>query len=164
MKKETQEKKSKYSISKRQKYAFDASVQNVLIANDTIKMSQNWLWSLGIAELSFLGVILLRGGVEYVCLIKTIIILILVAFVIFIIGSALQFQHVLRKARFYENISNKAYSYLKKGIDEVEKIPDELNLPEKQIVTNKLVNRLFVTSYILVVVATMGIIFFILIK
>lgn len=154
--------KKKYNISKRQKYAFDASVQNTNLANDTIKMSQNWLWSLGIAELSFLGVILFSGGIKYLCIVKIIIIVILIAFIIFIIGSVLQFQHLLKKARFYENISNSALIYLRDEIDEVDEIPYDLDFPKKQIVSSNVTNRLFMTSYVFIVIATVGIIFFIL--
>jgi len=48
--------KTKFDIQKRQQSAFEASVDNVKMANEAIKSSQNWLLLLGLAELSFLGV------------------------------------------------------------------------------------------------------------
>ena len=47
---------NKFDIEKRQKSSFDASVENVKMANDAIKSSQNWLLLLGLAEMSFLGI------------------------------------------------------------------------------------------------------------
>jgi len=53
--------KTKFDIQKRQQSAFEASVDNVKMANEAIKSSQNWLLLLGLAELSFLGAILFKN-------------------------------------------------------------------------------------------------------
>ncbi len=151
----------KHSIAERQKHAFEATIKNVDLANDTIKMSQNWIWSLGIAELSFLAIALFSEKIGYSECIKVIIVMILSAFVLFIVASIIQFKHILNIARYYEDISNIASKkYLNKNIDVVDKMPEELKFKEEQIVSSKLANVFFILSFLLIIVATIEIIFF----
>lgn len=149
----------RFDLEKRQKNAFEAAVENAKMANEAIKSSQNWLLLLGLAEMSFLGMILLRRELISIFWIKILIIILLIAFILFILGSILQYKHLLRGARIYGTISDKAIDYLNKGERFVDNIPEELKLPAKQIVSSKLVNHLFFGSYVLVILATIGIIF-----
>ena len=149
----------KFDLEKRQKSAFEAVVENVKMANEAVKSSQNWLLLLSLAEMSFLGMILLKKDNFWI--IKVLIIILLVAFVLFILGSVLQYKHLLKRARVYEEISNKATEYLIRGIRFVNEIPKELKLPEKQIASNKCADYLISSSYILVILTTIGIIFLI---
>ncbi len=152
---------SKFDLSKRQRNAFEASVENAKIANDAIKSSQGWLLVLGLAEMSFLGTLLIKDDSVFAtpCL-KILIIFLLIAFIFFILGSVFQYRHALNSARKYEEISNRVLdSYLNKNIHIVDKIPKELELPKKQMVTSKTANYLIFGSYILVILATIGVIF-----
>jgi hypothetical protein len=150
-----------FDIAKRQQATFDASVENAKIANDAIVKAQNWFLVLGLAELSFLGTIFLSDfqiTCQVLFLIKFLIILLLSSFIIFIIASVLQYQYMLRVARFYEIISNNAIEYMSKGINELEKEPENLRLDRKQIKSNILTNYLFATVLLLILLATLGII------
>lgn len=155
---------SKFDIKKRQKSTFNASVENVKLANDFLKLSQNWLWSLGIAELSFFGVIIFKQNIEnfYIILfIKILVVLLLSSFISFIWASALQYKHILGLARFYEKISNQAIEYLQKGEEFLNKEPSDLGLPKQQIISSKLASYLFFASYLFTILATLGLIIFI---
>ncbi len=152
----------KFDLKKRQKSAFEAAVENAKIANEAIKSSQGWLLVLGLAEMSFLGTLLLINETIYSCWLKTLIIALLTAFILFILGSITQYKHARRIARDYERISRKAVdNYLNKNIRFVDQIPQELELPKRQIVSSRIVNCLILTSYILVILVTIGIIFLI---
>lgn len=160
-----EENKSIFDISKRQRFSFNAAVENVKSANNAIKLSQNWLWSLGIAELSFLGVVIFKdsSGIDsLVCFIKALVIVLLLSFVSFILASVLQYKHALKAARNHESISKRAYEYLRDAAY-LENEPSDLKLPDKQITTGRAVNLFFLSSYILTISATIGIIIFILI-
>jgi len=147
-----------FDIQKRQQHTFEAAVENAKIANDAIKSSQNWLLVLGLAEMSFLGALLFRNGLLNAdCFSKSLLIALLVAFVLFIVGSVVQYKHALGMAREYEHISNTALKYLQEGRQSVEKMPEELELPEKQIESNVSANYLIFSSYILVILVTIGI-------
>lgn len=150
--------KPKFDIQKRQQYAFEASVDNVKMGNDAIKASQNWLLILGLAELSFLGAVLLKdGGNNY--LIKILVVALLLAFSLFIAGSLGQYKHLLRSARQYDEISRKAVDgYLKKGITTMDEVPGDLELPARQIMSNSTTNHLVAGAYILVLFVTLAII------
>lgn len=149
----------KFDIRKRQRNTFEAAVENVKIANDAIKSSQGWLLILGLAELSFLGTLLLINGIIPGCWLKLLIVTLLIAFILFILGSIMQYRHALKIARIYEGISRTAINnYINKGICIVEKMPGELELPKTQIVSNKTTNYLISASYILVILVTIGII------
>jgi hypothetical protein len=159
-----EDRKPKFDLRKRQEYAFSASVENAKLANEAIKSSQNWLLVLGLAEMSFLGTLLLRDGSVYVCGIKALIIILLLAFVTFITGSVMQYKHMLKSARTFERISNLAITkYLNKRIKVADKIPEELELPEKQIISSDTANYFLFSAYLLIMVATFGIIFLIII-
>jgi len=153
------QKNGKFDIKKRKQYAFDASVENSKGANEAIKVSQNWLLVLALAELSFIGSLLLTDTLSVsVGLLKLLALALLASFISFIVASIAQYQHVLRIARVYECISMRAVqNYLQKGIDSTDEEPKELELPQTQIASNKIANRLFLTSYVLVILATLGI-------
>lgn len=149
----------KFDLEKRQKSAFEAAVENAKIANDAIKSSQGWLLVLGLAEMSFLGTLLLTNETISSCWLKLLIIALLVAFVLFIFGSIAQYKHALRIARRYEEISRKAVDdYLNKDIRFVGKMPEELELPKRQIVSSKVTDYLIFASYVLVILTTLGVI------
>lgn len=159
-----EDRKPKFDLGKRQEYAFSASVENAKLANEAIKSSQNWLLVLGLAEMSFLGTLLLRDGSVYACGIKALIIILLLAFVTFITGSVMQYKHMLKSTRTFERISNLAITkYLNKGIKVADKVPEELEFPEKQIISSNTANYFLFSAYLLIMVATFGIIFLIII-
>jgi len=153
------EQAQKFDLKKRQKSAFEAAVENAKIANEAIKSSQGWLLVLGLAEMSFLGTLLLINETIYSCWLKTLIIALLMAFVLFILGSITQYKHALRIARDYEGLSRRAVDdYLNKGIRFVDQVPQELELPKRQIVSSRITNYLIFASYVLVILVTLGII------
>lgn len=154
-------KKQLFDVLKRQKYSFDASVENTKIANEAVKLSQNWVWSLGVTQLSFLGFLLLNKDtleINEVWPIKMLIIFLLISFISFIGASTVQFQYILRRVRFYESITLKATEYLQNEQYFLNNEPKELQLPTVQTTTGKITNILLLISYILTVVATLGVI------
>ncbi|MFC1478747.1 hypothetical protein ACFL57_04740 [Candidatus Margulisiibacteriota bacterium] len=154
----SEKKTNQFDIEKRQASAHTAAVDNAKSANSAITASQNWLLILGLAQLSFLGSLLLKEEIILPVLIKTLVIVLLLSFVSFILASRLQFTHLVRIARLYERISKNAMHYLIRGISAIEKCPKDLELPEEQIVSSRLSNILFDTSNILVGLSTIGII------
>jgi len=152
--------KQLFDISKRQKYAFEAAVENSKIANQSVTNSQNWILVLGTTELVFLGSLLVMDEIadNHQCLVRFLIILILLSFLMFIWGSRSQFKYVVRKARMYESISTTAINkYLNKGIYEVDKIPKDLKFSDKQIISDKASNILMFSSLITITAVTIGI-------
>ncbi len=160
---ELKKEKPKYDISKRQAAAFQASSENAKHANDAIKISQNWLLVLGLAEMSFLGSLILKNNesVGRIYLIKLLLIILLISFMLFISGSVKQYKHVLMLARKYENISNIALNYLKQGFEVMDKMPNELEFPNNQIISDKWANILLFGSYLTILVVTSAIAFLI---
>lgn len=159
-----EDKKPKFDLGKRQEYAFSASVENAKLANEAIKSSQNWLLVLGLAEMSFLGTLLLKDSIINIYGIKTLLIILLLAFVAFITGSVMQYKHMLKSARTFERISNIAITkYLNKGRSVADEMPKELELPEKQIISSNTANYFLFSAYLLIMVATFGIILLIII-
>ena len=76
----------------------------------------------------------------------------------------MQYKHMLKSARTFERISNLAITkYLNKGIKVADKMPEELELPEKQIISSNTANYFLFSAYLLIMVATFGIIFLIII-
>ncbi len=156
------EQEAKYDLQKRQEYTFQAAVENAKQANMSISASQNWLLILGLAEMSFLGTLLINEVTGFpIWGQKIILVALLIAFILFVIGSVFQYRHSLRNARFHHDISNKALKYINRGERFVSTMPEELKLPERQIKSCGPANWCMFPALLLVMVSTLGIIYFI---
>lgn len=151
--------KNRFDLSKLQKSYFEASVDNVLQANDAIKSAQNWLLILGLAEMSFLGAILVQSK-EPSLSIKYILSILLIGFVLFLMGSVKQYKHLLKSARYYKNLSSMILSDIEKNGNLVNEIPNEFK-EESQIRSDKITNVLIFSSFVLILISTFAIIFLI---
>jgi len=149
--------KKKFSIEKIQDHAFEASVVNAKQANEAMKSYQSWLLILCTTELAFLGTLILNEEVEYICLVKALIILILISFFAFIFGGFYQFKDLVKVARNHEKRSNVALEYLKKNIREVEEIPRELEISSKQINSSRKANIGFSIFLFLTIAVNLGV-------
>jgi len=152
---QTQDKK--FDLLKLQNNYFNASVQNVLEANKAIKAAQNWLLVLGLAEMSFLGALLLQNNEPDLC-IRIILSVLLVSFVSFLIGSVKQYKHLLSSARYYENLSNRVLSNIYQNGGFIDEIPEEFKVDKNQIKSDKVTNILFFSSFVMILLSTIAII------
>lgn len=150
----------KYDLGKLQKNYFEATVKNVIQANEAIKSAQNWLLILGLAELSFLGAIILQSE-EIALYIKVILAALLVAFVLFILGSVKQYKHLLSSARYYEELSRRTLAKVEQGQQYVNEIPEEMKLDTKQIKSDKITNILLFSAFCLIILAVLALIPFV---
>lgn len=129
---------------------FIASVVNAKEANLAIGKAQGWVLTLGLAELAFLGN---RGDFSQ-CIIKMEITLLLLAFVLFAIGSVAQYKHVLKISRYYFSISSKILKQVEVNeTSEVEYIPYEF-LDIEVLKTSDTANYFLFTSFILIGIST----------
>jgi len=152
---------TKYSIPKIQEHAFQASVENAQESNISIKAAQNWLCLLVIAEMTFLGTLILNENTGQIALTKTLLIGLVISSISFLIGSIAQYKGIKSRARKYEDISNAACRYLKRGINEVSEIPKDLKLDTRQIVTDRWANEFFMIAFLLMLLVNIGIIYLI---
>ena len=83
---ENESEHKKFDLDKLQKNYFDASVANVLEANKAIRAAQNWLLIIGLAEMSFLGALLLQSS-GHLLYVKVLLVILLF---IFIFGVAIE--------------------------------------------------------------------------
>lgn len=150
----------KYDLGKLQKNYFEATVKNVIQANEAIKSAQNWLLILGLAELSFLGAIILQSE-EVTLYIKVILAALLLAFVLFILGSVKQYKHLLSSARYYEELSRRTLAKVDQGQQYVNEIPEEIKLDTKQIKSDKITNILLFSTFCLIILAVLALIPFV---
>jgi len=161
MENQTQNKKFDLGkLGKLQKSYFDASVANVLEANQAIKAAQNWLLILGLAEMSFLGALLLQDNDQHLY-IRIILSVLLVSFILFIIGSVKQYRHLLSSARYYEKLSNMVLTEIERVDQCVNKIPDEIKVEKNQIKSDKVTNILIYSSLVLILLSTVALILYI---
>lgn len=155
-----QKEDTKFDLKKLQKNYFEASVQNVLEANKAIKAAQNWLLILGIAEMSFLGALLLQNN-EPKLYIKIVLSVLLVSFVLFIIGTVKQYKHLLFSARYYQKLSNTVLSEMENIGQYTDKIPEKIQVNKNQIKTDMITNILIFSSFVLILASTIILIPFI---
>jgi len=83
---ENESEHKKFDLDKLQKNYVDASVANVLEANKAIRAAQNWLLIIGLAEMSFLGALLLQSS-GHLLYVKVLLVILLF---IFIFGVAIE--------------------------------------------------------------------------
>jgi hypothetical protein len=145
----------KFDLSKLQKNYFEASVQNVIQANEAIKSAQNWLLILGLAELSFLGAIILKSESPSLY-IKIILTALLSAFVLFILGSVKQYKHLLSSARYYDALSNKTLDKVERGQQYTDVIPEDIKLNKQQIKSDRVTNLFLFSAFCLIVLSTIA--------
>jgi hypothetical protein len=143
----------KFDVKKRQNYLFDASVRNTLLANESVKMAQESMLALGLAELAFLGVLLL-GKPNCNWAVKPLIIVLTISFLLFLFGQIRQFNHQLRRARGLEYKANIANEYLIEGRRYLENEPENISLESKQIKSDNIANLCILGSLALVLVVT----------
>ncbi|MBW3568644.1 hypothetical protein KY385_00745 [Candidatus Parcubacteria bacterium] len=144
-----------FDVEKRQNSLFDASVRNTLLANESITLVQNSMLALGLAELAFLGVILIdndRRGF----FVKLLILLLIASFVLFLLGQIRQYKHQLITARSFEAKANKALEYLAKGNQYLDHEPEEISTKKQQIVSDKIANIFIFSSLIVILLVTAG--------
>ena len=156
--------RTEFSVKKRQDTAHAAMLSNANLANESAKATQNWLLILGLAELSFLGSVLLKYGSaneDFLIFIKIFLVILLVGFIMFFLGSLHQRRHILRSARKYQKISDRAVGYINDGKKKLDEEPDELKLPEQQMVSSRASNQYFIIAIGAIFVVTIGIIFLI---
>ncbi len=148
---------STFDVEKRQNNLFDASVRNTLLANESISMAQNSMLALGLAELAFLGVILVdTDRRNYETLVKTLIILLIISFTMFLLGQIRQYKHQLKAARRFEKKANRALEYLSEGKQYLSSEPKDIATGQRQIVSDVVANLLIFVSLVIIVVATIG--------
>lgn len=152
--KHNQENKN-FDVEKRQNSLFDASVRNARLANESITLAQNSMLALGLAELAFLGVILIDIS-NYRFFIKSMIILLIVSFVLFLFGQIRQYKHQLGAARSFEAKANKALEYLSSGSQYLGHEPEEISTKKQQIVSDKIANIFIFASLIIILLVTVG--------
>ncbi len=145
----------KFDLGKLQKGYFEASVQNVIQANDAIKSAQNWLLVLGLAEMSFLGAIILQSDTPIIY-VKIILITLLIAFVLFVLGSVKQYKHVLSSARYYEELASKVLDKMENGQQYTDVIPADIKLNRQQIKSDRVTNLLLFSAFCLIVLSTIA--------
>ena len=140
----------KKDLLKLQKNYYRASVENAKEANSAVTKAQGWVLTLGLAELAFIG----SQGNFSSCLVKIEITLLLLAFILFVIGSVAQFKHCLKSSRYYFLLSSKILKWVEeKEISEVEKIPDEF-LGENMLKTSNTANYFLFSSFVLIGIST----------
>ena len=142
-----------FDVRKRQKHLFDAAVRNSLLANEAIKMAQESMLALGLAELAFLGVLLLDKD-RSSRTVKSLVILLVISFLLFLFGQIRQYKHQLKAARVFESKSIRALEYLADGKEYLEGEPKDISLEKKQIKSDNLANWLIFISLILIVLVT----------
>lgn len=157
---ENQTQNKKIDLSKLQKNYFDASVGNVIEANNTIKTAQNWLLVLGLAEMSFWGALLLKDN-NSILYIRIILSILLFSFILFIIGSVKQYKHLLFSARYYERLSNKVLSKVEDAGQYTDSVPEEIKIGKNQIKSDRITNILIFSSFVLILLSTAALILFI---
>lgn len=141
----------KKDLLKLQNNYFSASVENAKEANSAIGKAQGWILTLGLAELAFLGV----QGDFTSCSIKIETSFLLLAFIFFIVGSIVQYKHVLKKSRYYYLLSIKILEWVEeKGTSGCEKIPNELREDSNILKTSSTANYLLFSSFVLIIVST----------
>jgi hypothetical protein len=152
----------KFSVEKRQAHTYEASVKNASIANDAVMKAQNWFLIICLAQLSFLGSILVSVSTlaeTTELFVKILMVLFLVTFILFVTSSLSQFRHMVSRARFYEGISDTAISkYISIGVTELDAEPDELALDDGQIKSDLVTNYMFTASLLSGLCATAGVI------
>lgn len=140
----------KKDLLKLQNNYFTASIDNVKVANSAISKAQGWVLTLGLAELAFLG----SKNDFLSCLMKVQVTLLLLAFVLFVIGSIAQYKHVLKSSRHYFSLSYKILEWIEeKETSEVEKIPNEF-LDNQVLKTSVTANYFLFSSFVLVGIST----------
>lgn len=157
---ENQTQNKKIDLSKLQKNYFDASVGNVIEANNTIKAAQNWLLVLGLAEMSFLGALLLKDS-SSILYIRIILSILLFSFILFIIGSVKQYKYLLYSARYYQKQSYAVLSKIENNGQYADSIPEEIKLSKNQIKSDRIANILISSSFVLILLSTAALIPFI---
>ncbi len=150
----------KFDLGKLQKNYFEASVQNVIQANEAIKSAQNWLLVLGLAEMSFLGAVILQAD-SPTSFTKVILTALLFAFVLFIMGSVKQYKHLLSSARYYDGLSNKTLDKVEGGQQFIDEIPGDIKLDRKQIKSDKITNILLFSAFCLIIISTLALVPFV---
>jgi len=140
----------KKDLLKLQNNYFTASAENAKEANLAIGKAQGWVLTLGLAELAFLS----NREDFSSCIIKVEITLLLLAFVLFVIGSVAQYKHVLRISRYYFHLSSKILKRVEEEkLLEAEKIPDEF-LDTQNLKTSNTANYFLFSSFILIGIST----------
>ncbi len=150
----------KFDLGTLQNNYFKASKENIHEANIAIKTAQNWVLILGLAEMSFLGVLLLQANTFYIYT-KIILSVLLLSFILFIIGSIRQYKHVLSSARYYKLLSDRVWSEIKSKGKYTENIPQDLENNRNYIKSNKVANILLFSAFMLIVITTVALIPFI---
>ncbi len=143
----------KKDLLKLQNNYFTASVENVKEANSAIYKAQGWVLTLGLAELAFLG----SQKDLSSCIVKIEITLLLLAFILFVIGSIAQYKHLLKSSRFYFSLSSKVSRDIEaSGTSEAKEIPNEfLDRSDTDVLkTNNVANYLLSLSFTLIGIST----------
>lgn len=140
----------KKDLLKLQNNYFTASIENAKEANSAVSRAQGWVLTLGLAELAFLS----SQDDSSSCIVRLEITLLLLAFVLFVIGSVAQYKHCLKSSRRYFSLSSKVLKWVEeKETSEVEKIPDEF-LDTQVLKTSNTANYFLFSSFILIGVST----------
>ena len=152
----------KIDLEKRQNKYHEATVKNVMHANDFTKASQNWSLILGLAEMSFLATLIVQVDANHIFYLKCFLSALLISFVLFILGSIKQYKHALASSRYYHCLANKVTKHIRSmgpQIDETE-VPQEINEEKhnNQIATDKIANILILSSIGLILLVTLGLI------
>ncbi|MCW1891997.1 MAG: hypothetical protein KIH65_002020 [Candidatus Uhrbacteria bacterium] len=152
----------KFDLGKLQENYFNTSVANVNQANDAIKSAQNWLLILGLAEMSFLSAVILQPEITTKNCVQGILIVLLLAFVLFIFGSVMQYKHLLSSARYYNELSKKVLDEMEREQQHANEIPEGIKLDREQIQSSRIANILLFTAFCLIIFSTIAMMPFIL--
>ena len=113
---------------------------------------------LGLAEMSFLGAIILQPEMATSICIKGVLIALLLAFVLFILGSVAQYKHLLSSARYYDKLSGKALDKMERGQQYTDEIPEDIKLDREQIKSSKVANILLFAAFCLILISTIALV------
>jgi hypothetical protein len=137
---------------------FNASLENAREANSAVKYAQNWIVILGLAEMSFLGILLFQEKYNHVYL-KVVLALLLFGLVLFLIGSVRQYKHLVRVARHYRALSIDVNAEIKEKGRIVDEVPTHLTDNLASIRSDKYANLLIYVTLTIIVVSTLSLIF-----
>ena len=129
------------------------------LLNKNSQFFLNWIIFTTLAELTFLGTVLLRNSTSSVWLVKTLTIVLLVSLILFFVGMIFRNIDTRNTVKMFENAVKKSSELLISGQNTVASLPQELQLPTEMIEPGETSQNLVGYSFLLVIVATAGIIF-----
>ena len=148
----------KTDLNKLQNNYFEAMVSNHDSANKAIMKTQNWLLILALGELAFLGKSI-EDQSNISLFLKISFAVLLFSFVLFIIGSVLQYKHLLKNSRRYHELSSRTIQFIKSiNKFEIEEIPESLRDNKNKISSSKWANGFLFSSFILILGETLSLI------